>query len=83
MQEPRATRPPPCGCLRVPTRAPFRLQFCFNGRDWLARRLEERRTRFAVLDNAFIALSNFDTAQRIADRCDVKRLHSKLETYTW
>ena len=69
--------------LRVPTWAPFRLQFYFNGHNWLARRLEKRGIGFTLLDNAFIALSDFDTAQRIADRFDVKRLHRKLETYSW
>jgi hypothetical protein len=68
--------------LRVPTWAPFRLQFYFNGHNWLARRLDKRRIGFTLLDNAFIALSDFEAAQRIADRFDVKRLHRKLETYS-
>ncbi len=67
--------------LRVPTWAPFRLQFYFNGHNWLARRLEKRGVDFTLLDNAFIELSDYEQAQRIADRFDPKRLHKKLDTY--
>jgi len=67
--------------LRVPTWAPFRLQFYFNGHSWLARRLEKRGIGFNVLDNALIDLTNFVQAQKISDRFDVKRLHRKLDTY--
>jgi hypothetical protein len=35
--------------LRVPTWAPFRLQFYFNGHNWLARRLEKRGVSFTLL----------------------------------
>jgi hypothetical protein len=68
--------------LRVPTWAPFRLQFYFNGHNWLARRLDKRGIGFSLLDNAFVALADCDMAQRIANRFDVKRLHRKLDTYT-
>ncbi len=68
--------------LRVPTWAPFRLQFYFNAHNWLARRLERRGIDFTLLDNAFIEISNYDKAQRIADRFDVKRLHRKLDRYS-
>lgn len=68
--------------LRVPTWAPFRLQFYFNGHNWLARRLEKRRLGFTLIDNALIGLSDFEQAQRIADRFDVKRLHRKLDSYS-
>jgi hypothetical protein len=66
----------------VPTWAPFRLQFYFNGHNWLARRLEKRGIDFTLLDNAFIEISDYDQAQRIADRFDVKRLHKKLDSYS-
>jgi len=68
--------------LRVPTWAPFRLQFYFNGHNWLARRLEKRAVSFTRLDNAFIAISDYDKAQRISDDFDIKRLHKKLDTYS-
>lgn len=68
--------------LRVPTWAPFRLQFYFNGHNWLARRLKKRGIEFTLLDNAFVELSDADNAQSIADRFDVKRLHRKLDSYS-
>ena len=68
--------------LRVPTWAPFRLQFYFNGHNWLARRFEKRGIEFTLLDNAFIMISDYEQAQRIADRFDAKRLHKKLDTYS-
>lgn len=68
--------------LRVPTWAPFRLQFYFNAHNWLAGRLTKRGIQFTLLDNAFIELSDSDKAQRISDQFDVKRLHKKLDSYT-
>ena len=67
--------------LRVPTWAPFRQQFYFNGHNWLERRLTKRGIACTLLDNAFIDIADFDQAQRIADRFDVKRLHRKLDAY--
>lgn len=66
----------------MPTWAPFRLQFYFNGHNWLAHRLEKRKIDFTLLDNAFIEISDYDQAQQIADRLDVRRLHKKLDTYS-
>lgn len=41
--------------LRVPTWAPFRLQFYCNGHSWLARRLTTEGIDFTMADNAFAA----------------------------
>ena len=60
----------------------MRLQFYFNAHTWLGRRLERRGIDFTLLDNAFIEISDYDKAQRIAERLDVKRLHRKLDTYS-
>jgi hypothetical protein len=68
--------------LRVPTWAPFRLQFYFNGHNWLARRLEKRGIAYTLHDNAIVALADYDQAQRIADNFDVKRLHRKLDQFS-
>ena len=40
--------------LRVPTWAPFRLQFYCNGHNWLARRLTAEGIGYTMADNAFI-----------------------------
>jgi hypothetical protein len=68
--------------LRVPTWAPFRLQFYFNGHNWLANQLSYKGIDFVLADNAFIDISSFDRAQRISDCFNVKRLHKLLDSYS-
>jgi hypothetical protein len=65
--------------LRVPTWAPFRLQFYFNGHNWLARQLTRKGLGHALLDNAFVQLDDFAAAQKITDSFDVRKLHRKLD----
>ena len=54
--------------LRIPTWAPFRLQFYFNGHNWLARQLEKKGIGYQQVDNAFVHLDDFKKAQKLADR---------------
>jgi hypothetical protein len=68
--------------LRVPTWCPFRLQFYFNGHNWLARKLDKNNIRYEQLDNAFIKIEDFDKAQQLADDMNVKDLHVILDRYT-
>ena len=67
--------------LRVPTWVPFRLQFCFNGHNWLASRLKRLRIGYQLVDNAFVAIDDFALAQRIADRLKPSTLHRKLDRF--
>lgn len=67
--------------LRVPTWAPFRLQFYFNGHHWLARQLTRRHIDFTLADNAFVSIEDAAAAQKIADGFSVKRLHRALDRY--
>jgi len=67
--------------LRVPTWAPFRLQFYFNGHNWLARQLARKGIPATLLDNAFVHCDDFAAAQDIADAFDVRKLHRKLDQY--
>jgi hypothetical protein len=67
--------------VRVPTWCPFRLQFYCNGHNWLARQLEARKIGYTLLDNAFAAVEDFATAQRLADAWDPSRLHRKLDQF--
>lgn len=67
--------------LRIPTWAPFRLQFYFNGHNWLARQLEKKGIGYQQVDNAFVHLDDFKKAQKLADRFPVKRLHRLLNRY--
>lgn len=65
--------------LRVPTWAPFRLQFYCNGHNWLAGKLREEQIGFTQLDNTFITLTDFPRAQALADAFPVERLHRLLD----
>jgi len=65
--------------LRIPTWAPFRLQFYFNGHDWLERRMTAEGIKFRKADNCFVHVSDFKRAQHIADTFDAKSLHRRLD----
>lgn len=65
--------------LRVPTWAPFRLQFYFNGHNELARKLTRAGIAYTQLDNAFVAIADFARAQKLADGLNVRRRHRLLD----
>src|SRR3984957_5488750 len=67
--------------LRVPTWAPFRLQFYCNGHSWLARRLTAQGIGFTAADNAFIQIDNWQRAQEPADSFSPDLLHRVLDRY--
>jgi len=64
--------------LRIPTWAPFRLQFCCNGHDWLERQMKGAGLRFRKVDNCFTAISDFAAAQALVERFAPERLHRVL-----
>jgi len=63
----------------VPTWCPFRLQFYFNGHNWLANQLREQSIDFELQDNAFVEIDDFDTANALAAQLDIEQLHAKLD----
>jgi hypothetical protein len=65
--------------LRVPTWAPFRLQFYCNGHNQLAAKLNKKGIGFKLLDNCFVRIDNFGKAQKLANDINVKRLHRQLD----
>jgi hypothetical protein len=65
--------------LRVPTWAPFRLQFYFNGHNWLARRLAAEGIPFELIENVFVQIGDFGRAQALVDSFSESRLHQKLD----
>jgi len=67
--------------LRVPTWAPFRLQFYCNAHNWLSRQLDKRNIGYEQIENAFFRIDNFEKAQRISDSFSVKKLHKMLVRY--
>lgn len=64
--------------LRVPTWAPFRLQFYFNGHNELARKLDKKGIGHTLLDNAFVHIDDPGAAQKLADAIRPDRLHNRL-----
>lgn len=64
--------------LRVPTWAPFRLQFYFNGHHWLAAQLAKRGIGFTLRDNAFLAIDDPPCAQELVAGFSVPQLHRRL-----
>ena len=67
--------------LRVPTWAPFRLQFYCNGHNWLARQLTSEGIAFTTADNAFVRIDNWQRAQELADGFSPDLLHRVLDRY--
>ena len=65
--------------LRVPTWAPFRLQFYCNGHNLLASALKKKDVDFQMLDNVFVQIDDFDKAQKLADDISAKRIHRQLD----
>ena len=65
--------------LRLPTWAPFRLQFCCNGHDWLDRQMRQAGIRFKKADNCFTRVSDFAAAQALLKNFEPQRLHRMLD----
>jgi hypothetical protein len=67
--------------VRVPTWCPFRLQIYCNGHSWLARQLTAAGIDYAMADNAFIRIDDWERAQQLADRLSPDVLHRVLDGY--
>jgi len=67
--------------LRVPTWCPFRLQFYFNGHNWLANQLKQRGIAYKMLDNAFVHIADYTVANQLANKFDVEILHLRLDEF--
>lgn len=67
--------------LRVPTWAPFRLQFYCNGHSRLARQLSAEGISFTAADNAFTRIADWQRAQDLADGFSPDQLHRLLDRY--
>jgi hypothetical protein len=67
--------------LRVPTWAPFTLQFYCNGHSALARSLEREHIEFVREDNAFLRIADLARAQVLADAFNPEQLHRRLRRY--
>ena len=67
--------------LRVPTWAPFGLQFYCNGHSALAIALKREGIDFVQEDNAFLRVADLKRAQALADSFNPEKLHRRLTRY--
>jgi len=65
--------------LRVPTWAPFRLQFYYNGHNQLASKLAKKGISYTLRDNAFVEIEDFEKAQQLADNINLQQIHAILD----
>lgn len=54
--------------LRLQTWAPYTVQVCLNGREWLARQLVAKGIAFEQRDNCFVDVADVPRAQALLDR---------------
>jgi hypothetical protein len=65
--------------MRVPTWAPFRLQFYMNGHNLLENKLKKNGIEYTMIENAFHEISDFNKAQELSDKIRVEDLHQALD----
>jgi hypothetical protein len=65
--------------LRIPTWAPFRLQFYCNGHNWLERRMHTEGIGFKKTGNCFVEIGDFERARQMADSFDPEPLHRRMD----
>ena len=65
--------------LRIPTWAPFRLQFYCNGHNWLERRMNAEGIGFQKAGNCFVRIDDFERAQQLANEFRPEPLHRRLD----
>ena len=65
--------------LRVPTWAPFRLQFYFNGHNALTAMLSKKGIGYRLLDNALVQCDDWNVAQELADRLKPEKIQRILD----
>lgn len=54
--------------VKIETWFPLTMQVYVNGHDYLAKKLDQAKVKYALHDNAFTAIDNFKAAQACADR---------------
>ena len=67
--------------VKLQTWFPMQIQVYVNGHDWLERKLEVNNISFTKHDNVFVRISDWERAQKLADRFAVQDWPRKLERY--
>jgi hypothetical protein len=52
---------------RLQTWYPFHMHICMNGREWLARQMDQAGIAYAQKDNCFLRIADLDRAQKLLD----------------
>jgi hypothetical protein len=53
---------------RIQTWFPFNIQVGLNGREWLARQMDQERLRYRQQGNCFVWIEDYAQAQKLLDR---------------
>jgi hypothetical protein len=65
--------------FRLQTFFPFKVQIYFNGREQLARKLDQRQISYAKDDNCLTFISDLAQAQQLADELAISQLHTLFD----
>jgi len=65
--------------LRIPTWIPFRVQFYFNGHNYLATKLRNNNLNYTMADNAFTFIEDYQKAQQLSNAIKPEDLHKFLD----
>jgi len=67
--------------LRIPTWAPFRLQFYFNGHNRLSAQLNKAGIAHRRADNLILDVADYGRAQALSDELSIGELHHRLDRW--
>lgn len=67
--------------LRIPTWAPFRMQFYCNGHNRLSAKLSKAGIAHRLLDNLIVDVADYQRAQELSDALKVEELHHRLDSW--
>jgi hypothetical protein len=56
--------------IRLQTWAPFTVQICVNGREWLARQMDRKQISYKKHDNCFTEIADLERAQQLLEQLD-------------
>jgi hypothetical protein len=66
---------------KIQTWFPFQMQIYINGREMMKSMLSKNNISYTMYDNSFVALSDVEKAQKLADQFDSKKLCRMLDKY--
>ena len=67
--------------FKVPTVAPYKVQFYMNGHNWLEYKLSKENIEYKKIDNAFVEISDFKRAQELSDKPRIEDFHNALDMF--